>query len=83
MAAGVFFAGQSMKKVVMSVEVNALVAPPKELTIRWISFSDRCAVVPPATTCSNTWLNPAPSHRPSNALPVFFTKQRTVATGAT
>ena len=31
MASGVFFAGQSMKNVVMSVEVKALVAPPKEL----------------------------------------------------
>ena len=28
------------------------------------------------------WLIPVPRYRPSNALPVFLTKQRTVATGA-
>ncbi len=76
-------AGQSMKNAVMSLEVKALVAPPKVSIILRICFSLRCVVVPPATTCSSTWLSPAPRYRPSKALPVFFTKQRTVATGAT
>ena len=65
MAVIVFLAGQSMKKTVMSVEVKALVAPPKVLMIRWISFSLRWVVVPPETTCSSTWLSPAPRFFPS------------------
>ncbi len=54
MAAMVFLAGQSMKNVVMSVDVAALVAPPNVSTSFSISFSVRWVVLPPATTCSNT-----------------------------
>ena len=49
-------------------------APPNVSMIFSISFSVRCVVLPPATTCSSTWLKPAPRFLPSYALPVFLTE---------
>ena len=61
----VSLAGQSMKKTVMSLEVKALVAPPKESTILVISFSPRRKVEPPARRVRGRGSCPAPRFLPS------------------